>query len=126
MTYVLIAVGGMLGANARYLILRWAVERFGPGFPYGTLIINLSGAFLIGLLVTALTEWLVVDPRLSIVLVVGFLGSFTTFSTYTFDAFILADQGDWPRALGYVLGSNVLCLTACVAGVLLMRALAVR
>jgi CrcB protein len=124
MEYVWIARGGMAGANARYLFGRWIVDRYGPGFPYGTFVINVTGALVIGLLLTALTEWIVSDPRWRLLLIVGFLGSYTTFSTYTYDAFVLAERSDWSGAAAYVVGSNVAGLAACIGGVMVARALA--
>ncbi|CAN5636886.1 fluoride efflux transporter CrcB [soil metagenome] len=126
MDIVWISIGGVAGVNCRYFVFKWAVDRFGPGFPYGTLLVNLSGALLIGILATALTEWLIVDPRLRLFVVIGFLGSYTTFSTFSYDAFILADRGDWARTAAYVLGTNFLCLAACLMGVIAVRALFVR
>lgn len=126
MEYVWIGLGSIAGANARYVLGRWFVDRYGAGFPYGTIVINVTGALVIGVLMTALTEWIVADPRWRLLLVIGFLGSYTTFSTYTYDAFVLAQRGDWVRAVAYVLGSNALGLVACIGGVLLVRALGVR
>lgn len=121
MEYVWIGLGAVAGANARFVIGRWMANRYGASFPFGTFLINITGAFLIGLLLTLLTETLVADPRWRLLLIVGFLGSYTTFSTYTFEGYVLMERGDWARAATYILGSNVVGLAACVAGVLLAR-----
>jgi CrcB protein len=124
--YVWIGIGGVAGANARYLLGRWIGERAGAAFPYGTLLVNVSGAFVIGVLLTVLTEWLMADPRWRLLLVVGFLGSYTTFSSYTYEVIQLVDRGDWAAAAAYVLSSNAVGLLACGGGVVLARALAGR
>jgi fluoride exporter len=124
--YVWIGLGSIAGANARYALGRWFGDRYGAAFPYGTFVINVTGALLVGVLLTLLTERLVADPRWRLLLVVGFLGSYTTFSTYTYEAFVLADRGDWARGTAYVLGSNAVGLAACVGGVVLARALGAR
>jgi CrcB protein len=121
--YVWIAIGAVAGANTRYAVGRAITNRFGSSFPYGTFFINVSGALIIGFLLTLLTEVLISDPRLRLVLIVGFLGSYTTFSTFTYEAFALIDQGAWARLMVYVVGSNVLGIAACIAGVVAARAL---
>ena len=121
MEYLLVGVGGFLGANARYVLGALIAERLGAAFPYGTLIVNLTGSLAIGIILVLLTERLAADPAWRLLLVVGFLGGYTTFSSYTFDALLLAEAGQWGRALWYVLGSNVLGLAAAFAGMLLAR-----
>lgn len=123
MDYVWIGLGSIAGANARFALGRWFVDRYGASVPYGTVVINVTGALVIGVLMTVLTEWIVTDPRWRLLLVVGFLGSYTTFSTYTYDAFVLAERGDWAQAAAYIVGSNALGLVACIGGVLFVRAL---
>jgi CrcB protein len=121
MEYLLVGVGGFLGANARYVLGALIAERLGTAFPYGTLIVNLTGSLAIGIILVLLTERLAADPAWRLLLVVGFLGGYTTFSSYTFEALLLAEAGQWGRALWYVLGSNVLGLAAAFAGMLLAR-----
>lgn len=122
MEYLWISLGGVAGANVRYALGRWIANRYGAGFPYGTFLINVTGAFAIGVILTLVTESFIADPRWRLLLVVGFLGSYTTFSSYTYETFALADRGDWTRAAVYVIGSNAAGLAACVAGVLFVRA----
>ena len=116
-------IGGFLGANARYALGTWITDRFGTAFPTHTLLINLTGSFAIGVLLVLLTERLVVDPAWRLLLVVGFLGGYTTFSSFTFEALALAEAGDWAGAAWYVLGSNGLGLLAAYGGIVLARAL---
>ncbi|HEV2066939.1 MAG TPA: fluoride efflux transporter CrcB [Thermomicrobiales bacterium] len=123
MEYLWVGIGGFFGANARYAMTRLAVDRFGPNYPWGTFLINLAGAFLIGVVLTIITDRAIADPFWRQVIVVGFLGGFTTFSAYTFEAIALAQRGDWGAAGFYVLGSNVLGLVACLAGIGLARSL---
>lgn len=117
-----VGLGGFVGANARYLLGAWVVSRLGLGFPAHTLLINVSGSLLIGVLLTLLTERLAADPAWRLLLVVGFLGGYTTFSSYTFEALALTEQGEGLPAAWYVLGSNGLGLVAAYAGVVLARA----
>jgi fluoride exporter len=121
--YLWVGLGGFLGANLRYALGAWIVGRLGTGFPMQTLVINVSGSFAIGVLLVLLTERLVVDPAWRLLLVVGFLGGYTTFSSYTFEALALVEAGEWLAALGYVVGSNGLGLLATALGMLLARAL---
>ena len=120
--YLLVGAGGFLGANARYVLGGLIAERLGVAFPYGTLVVNLTGSLAIGVILVLLTDRLAADPAWRLLLVVGFLGGYTTFSSYTFEALVLAETGQWARAVWYVLGSNVLGLAAAFAGVLLARA----
>jgi CrcB protein len=123
MDYLSVGVGGFLGANARYALGVWLGKQGGTAFPWATLLINVTGSLAIGLLLTILTEKLVVDPAWRLLLVVGFLGGYTTFSSYTFEALTLAAQGEWLPALGYVLGSNGIGLVAVYLGTVLAHAL---
>ena len=122
MDYLWVGLGGFLGANARYALGTWIIQRVGVSFPLHTLVINVTGSLAIGVLLVLLTERLVVDPAWRLFLVVGFLGGYTTFSSYTFEALELAREGEWPAAIWYVLGSNVLGLGAAYLGMMLARA----
>jgi CrcB protein len=116
-----VGLGGFVGANARYVFGLWIAERLGTAFPWGTLLVNVTGSLLIGLILTALTDKLVVDPAWRLLLVVGFLGGYTTFSSYTFEALALVRAGEWLSALAYVLGSNLVGLPAVVVGAVLAQ-----
>jgi CrcB protein len=111
----------MLGANLRFLVSTWALERWGVNFPCGTLIVNVSGAFAVGIVLAFLGEHLDVSPLWRLFFVTGFLGGYTTFSAYAWEALSLADQGAWLRAGAYVVGSNVLGFAGVWLGATLAR-----
>jgi CrcB protein len=117
-----VALGGGLGASARYVLGGWVVARLGGAFPFHTLLINVTGSLAIGVVLVLLTERLVADPVWRLLLVVGFLGGYTTFSSYTFEALSLLEEGDWLAAVGYVLASNGLGLLAAYLGMVVARA----
>lgn len=118
-----ISIGAMLGANARYWLGVWAAQRWGAAFPWGTFIINLSGSFLLGLFMTLVTGRYPVDPNLRLLVTVGFLGAYTTFSTFTYESINLFLKGQWLAGLLNVLGSMALGLLAAGFGVYLGKAL---
>jgi fluoride exporter len=120
---LLVGVGGFLGANCRYFMVNAVAARIGTAFPYGTLLVNVAGSFAIGALLAFLDERTSISPAWRLLLAVGFLGGYTTFSSYSFEAVGLADQGLWLRALAYVAASNAACLAACFLGVALARAI---
>jgi CrcB protein len=121
MDYLWVGLGGFLGANARYALSLWMINRLGAAFPWHTLLINVTGSLAIGALIVLLTERLVADPAWRLLLVVGFLGGYTTFSSYTFEALALVESGEWLAAAWYVLSSNGLGLVAVYVGMLLIR-----
>jgi fluoride exporter len=123
MRYASIAVGAMIGANLRFVVGNWAADRFGGDFPYGTLLINVTGAFVIGIFLALATDRLSVDPLWRLFFATGFLGGYTTFSTYTWEALVLAQTGAWMRAGLYVLGSNAVALFGVWLGASLTRIL---
>ncbi|MCC6179789.1 MAG: fluoride efflux transporter CrcB [Chloroflexi bacterium] len=118
-----IGLGGFLGANVRFALGVWIAGRLGSEFPWGTLLINVTGSLLIGVILTLLTEKIVADPAWRLLLVVGFLGGYTTFSSYTMEALVLVQEGEWLGAVGYVLGSNVIGLGAAAVGMMFARAI---
>ena len=118
-----ISLGAVLGANLRYWVGDWAAQRFGTGFPYGTLLINLSGSFLLGLIVSMSMENFIIDPRLRVLLTIGFMGSYTTFSTYAYESIALISQGQWGLGLFNLLGSSLLGALFAVLGIWLGKVL---
>jgi CrcB protein len=114
-------VGAVIGANARYFLGVWAAERFGTAFPYGTFIINLTGSLVVGFFLTLATQRALIDPRYRLLIAVGFCGSYTTFSTYTYESINLMLAGSWGLGLLNLLGSSALGLGAVGLGILLGR-----
>lgn len=117
--FLIISLGAILGANARYWIGGWAASRFGTAFPYGNLIINLTGSFVLGLFMTLATGRYLVDARLRILIAIGFLGAYTTFSSYTYESVQLMLAGQWRLGLLNLFGSASLGAVAIAAGVFL-------
>ena len=118
-----VAVGGGIGATARYLVSTWAAGRFGADFPYGTLIVNVAGCFMIGLFMTLTTERLIVSPYWRLIFAVGFLGGLTTFSSYSYETLRLIEDSDLLPAF-YNIGLNlILGFAATWAGIVVARLL---
>lgn len=93
--YLIIGIGGFLGAIARYVVSAWIGQRWGRSFPLGTFAVNVSGSFLIGLLMSLFTERFMVNPQWRLFLTVGFLGAYTTFSTFEYETGSLLRDGEW-------------------------------
>ena len=120
---LIISLGAVVGANARYLISRYAARILGPVFPYGTLIINIIGSIIVGFFVIWATERAWVDPRWRLLVVVGFCGAFTTFSSYAFESMAYFEQGQWLLLWTNILTNNILCLLGALAGMAIARVL---
>jgi len=120
---IAIAAGGSLGALSRHFMAGAITRTLGIGFPYGTFAVNVLGSFLMGLLVTALASRFGASQELRGFLTVGFLGSFTTFSTYSLETVLLIERGEWPMAALYAFGSLVLGIAGLVVGIWLGRIL---
>jgi CrcB protein len=118
-----ISVAAIAGANLRFLMSRLAAKEFGPVFPAGTLIINILGSFIVGFFVIWTTERVLLDPRWRLLVVVGFCGSFTTFSSYAFETISYLEQGQWGLMVANILSNNLLCLGSALAGMAVARAL---
>ena len=123
MDFIWVGIGGFFGANARYVMGRAIHDRVDTTFPAGTLTINVLGSIAIGVLLTLLADRYAPNHALRLLIVTGFLGGYTTFSTYAYEAITLADRGQLGRSLVYILGSNGLALAGCAAGVALVRLL---
>jgi CrcB protein len=122
-TIVLIAVAGAFGAVSRYGTALGVYSIFGRGFPYGTLFVNVAGSFLMGILSIMLLDRFNVGPEWRAAILVGFLGSFTTFSTFSIETLNLLEQGDFSRALLNMALSLSLCIMAVWFGVSVGRQL---
>ena len=121
--FVIVSIGAIVGANARWIISRYAAKLLGPVFPYGTLIINIAGSLIVGFFIIWTSERVLVDPRWRLLIVVGFCGAFTTFSSYAFETMAYFEQGQWALMVANVLSNNLLCLGAVLAGMVLARVL---
>ena len=119
--YLWIGLGGFIGANARYLLQLWAANRWGSDFPYGTLLANVSGSFVIAFFLTLATGRLAIAPGVRLFIAVGFVGGFTTFSSFSYETFQLFRlSGWWAAGLNFV-GNTVLSLAAVLAGIFLAQ-----
>jgi CrcB protein len=119
--FLAISVAAIVGANLRYLLSRIAARQFGPVFPYGTLVINVVGSFIVGFFIIWTTERVLIDPRWRLLVVIGFCGSLTTFSSYAFETMAYFEQGQWVLMAVNILSNNLLCLGAALAGMALGR-----
>jgi fluoride exporter len=120
-TVILISLGAVLGANLRYWFGVWAGQRWGTQYPIATFIINLTGSLVIGFFLTLVSERFLVDPRWRVFFAVGFLGSYTTFSTYTYESVRLLMTGNWSVGLFNLFGSAILGGFAAIVGIILGR-----
>lgn len=121
--YLWVSLGAIVGAAARYAFSRFAAKILSPDFPYGTLFINITGSFILGLFLIWTSERVLVDTRWRLLIAIGFCGSYTTFSSYAFETFAYFEQGHWLLFATNILTNNVLCLAAVLAGAALARAL---
>ena len=121
--FLAISLGAIIGANARYWISRYAAKLIGPVFPYGTLIINVAGSFVVGFFLIWTTERVIADPRWRLFVVVGFCGGLTTFSSYAYESMAYFEQGQWALMATNILTNNLLSLLAALAGMGLARVL---
>jgi fluoride exporter len=120
---LIIALGAIFGANFRWLISRWAAKFISPVFPYGTLFINVSGSFIVGFFMIWSTQRVLLDPRWRLLIVVGFCGAFTTFSSFAFETMAYFEQGQWMMMAANFVSNNLLCLAAALAGMAVARVL---
>lgn len=118
-----ICLAGALGTGARYLIGLWAVQRFGPAFPYGTLIVNVSGCFLIAAILQVTLNVAAFPPTLRLALTTGFLGGLTTYSSFAYETTQLFQSGSSSAALLNFGVTTLVCFGAVVLGLLAGRAL---
>lgn len=121
--YLWISLGAVLGAALRFAVGRAAARAISTEFPYGTLIINLTGSFILGLFLTWTTERVLADPRWRYIVAIGFCGSYTTFSSYAYETIVYFEQGHWTLFWSNIMLNNVLCLVAVIGGAALARAL---
>jgi CrcB protein len=122
MPYLLVGLGGFIGANARFVVARLVGALFETRFPLGTFVINVSGSFLLGILGTIVAEKIMPSSEaMRLALGVGFLGAFTTFSTFEFETHALLEDGSWSTAAMNMLASLFVGLLALRAGIVLAK-----
>lgn len=119
--YLWVSLGGIVGACARYFLSRFAARIAGSSFPWGTLFINLTGSFILGLFLVYTTERAFVDPRWRLMIAIGFCGAYTTFSSYAYESMVYFEQGHWALFAGNVLANNLLCLAAVLGAAAIAR-----
>jgi fluoride exporter len=120
-TFLLISLGAILGANLRYWLGNWVAQRWGTQFPYGTLLTSRSGSLLLGFFLTLAAQRFLIDPRWRLLFATGFLGAYTTFSTYTYESITLISAGNWLLGGFNLFGSAFLGGMAVIVGIFLAR-----
>lgn len=119
--FIAISLGAIIGANARYIVSRFAARMLGSAFPYGTLLINVAGSMIVGFFMIWTSERVLLDPRWRLLVVVGFCGALTTFSSYAFETLAYFEQGQWALLFTNFAANNLLCLAGALAGMALAR-----
>ncbi len=119
MEYVIIGIGGFLGANARYIVGGWITRAWGSSFPWGTVIINITGSFLLGLLMANLNARPLASPQYRLFFAVGFLGAYTTFSTFSYETLRLMQDHSVGAALLNIVISVIVGLAGVSLGIVL-------
>lgn len=123
MSYLLVFLGGGLGAAFRHAVNQVAMALFGASFPFGTLVVNVSGSAAMGVLTGWLSARAGIPAHVGLFLTTGFLGGFTTFSAFSFDAAAIWERGDHTLALGYVAASVLLSIGSLFLGWAAVRAM---
>ncbi len=118
-----VALGGAIGSVFRFLLSGWFLQRVGPGFPWGTFTINVSGAFAIGLLLQLAQTRIGLNPYVRIFLATGILGGYTTFSTFAFETLTLSREAFSMHSIWYGFGSVVAGVAAAYLGIVFSRVL---
>jgi CrcB protein len=114
-----VALGGAIGSAARYLVGGWFAARFGAAFPYGTFVVNVTGSFIVGLFLAYAQERVSLSPYWRLFFAVGFVGGYTTFSTFEYESVRLLQDGEMLLAAVYLIGSVVTGGVAAIAGIAL-------
>jgi CrcB protein len=119
---IAISLGAIAGALSRYYLTLWLTNRLGFGFPYGTFLINISGCLIMGFFANlAMEKTALISPEVKLIVATGFLGAYTTFSTFGLDTVGLLQRGNWLAATGYFLGSTILGVISVQSGMIIAR-----
>ncbi len=118
---VMVAAGGAIGSVLRFMMSSWVYSIAGRGFPYGTLAVNVVGSLLMGLLTVVLIERMALAPEWRAAILIGVLGGFTTFSTFSIETLALIDAGAHLKAISNMVFSLLLCVGGCWLGVVVGR-----
>ena len=116
LTYLAVAFGGAVGACLRYACNELALNVLGKSFPFGTLLVNILGSFVLGWLYALISSGAIAVAPWRALITIGLIGAFTTFSTFSLDTVLLLQQGDWQKAIANVLLNVLLCLTLAWLG----------
>jgi CrcB protein len=116
-----ISLGAVVGANLRFAVNRWAAACLSASLPYGTLIVNVTGSFVLGFFLVWTTERVLADPHWRMLIAIGFCGSYTTFSSYSFETLHLFEEGHYSMAIGNFVLNNLVSLLAVFGGAVLAR-----
>ena len=120
---VVVAIGGSIGAAARYVVSTWATERYGSDFPYGTLIVNVVGCFIIGAFMVLVTERVIAHPYWRLLVAVGFVGGLTTFSSFGYETLKLVEDAQFQWAAYNIMTNFIFGFFATWLGMTLARAI---
>jgi fluoride exporter len=121
--YLWISLGALLGANLRYFLTRIITRFSDAAFPWGTLVINITGSLILGFFLAWTTERVLADPLWRLLVAIGFCGSYTTFSSFAFETMVYFQQGHWTLFAANIMANNLLCLLAVLAGGVIARAI---
>ena len=122
-TVLWISIGAVLGANLRYFVSQY-LSKFAPaGVPLGTLVVNVTGSFVLGFFLIWTSERVLADPRWRLFVAIGFCGGYTTFSNFAYETFVLFEHGQWGPSVWNLLLNNLLCLSGVVGGAAIARSL---
>jgi CrcB protein len=122
-TVLLISLGAIIGANLRYFVAQYVTTLLPSSFPFGTLIINISASFVLGLFLIWTSERVLADPRWRLLMAVGFCGGYSTYSSYAFETFALFEKGQLSFAVLNILATNTICFIAVALGAIVARSL---
>lgn len=121
--YAWISLGAVLGANLRYFLGKIVTRMSDAAFPWGTLIINITGSMVLGFFLAWTTQRVIANPLWRWLIAVGFCGSYTTFSSYAYETMAYFEQGHWSLFAANIIGNNLLCLVGIIAGAAAARSI---